>query len=1458
VDTVVLPGPSGKVVVLNDSITGGNAATKAAIIASVTGAGGIFYKGLNVATQALKDALEGQILSYDIKFYIQDDNSNYVDMTERSEVNGRNMLRKIGAITHTAERQRGQVQSKISSVVMHNGDGFFDRPMPSSLKATLDTNFDTLSTPVTASFPTSNGGKESVFFRRKAAVRVHYMLTGDYVPNVMTLGVFIIEDFSTDSQSKSATLSFAPLSTPLMEARAELVKRGEFWYRNMPPEFLIRKLLETSYQQSTGGLPTSWDIDPVASYPIPLAGSGGWASSKLSRPPRRYYDFNGNGPYWKEEYYSPRSMCSWTYETGTIDITAGSATISATSSATNQWDKSTADLQNKIQVGDALIISKEYTASDGGSAVGHDGYYTIASISDPIPYGYSPKITLDRIPSGTADETSVKYTIVRIYMGIGPNLYEYNIATDSYRELTTSNTQVGTTNRNHIIRYLWVNTADTAYPIYGLAVSEPVGNTAARYNYRILKFRWNGTTPEVTIPLVGSGIDTGEYIYRESDKRLSNRHYVGEHDGNFDDDHKSTDQTPIVIPFEQNVKDLRKTGVEKTSFLFQDKFGETWSYDGDDNILANPYKGARVNTGHYGAFSTSPITVRHTAGQRGCIQLIPNAFTDGALFMATVSTPAVDTNNDRNTASYWTYTYKVIDLSNGTEYTFTLNPDYIPTATCLDNNGDLILSQFKFGVNDENADVKVSRLENMDVASGSTLTPTVSTLYNQNDDPVQQILLPLEIYHYHDGTNGRLYMSCMFINHIGLSESYQNTRDSWAYRIFMINDSDPLGLTDDGDSPNSSYPGVSTLTYKAGSPNRMQGMCHMNVGTDGTPDHDIFYFESANSRIMAIDHDADTYWDKSPREVSPNTSSLLPYQLVDAVCLPNVKEMYWVEGILPVLNTPEDEQGDFQLCRWSSQYSPIIQLADFSDMSAWEAIDQVAEVANARYGFNPDGSFFFQQKPRHQGSAYTFTNVGKSLIQSIDKKRGQKEVINRSVKIPSIIKRGDIESSFRIGGKSGYGDGGEIHNMDVLQSDDVGKTITLVCDYGGPISIDATDVNLRQSARFKYTIQSNSIETQLSVDYVTSNYYIVTELVGDVKFSSSISVEGDDDGSSITGASNVGIQAKISGDDVKIKTALKYDSNRIVLKRGASTDADLTNTLDTISESLNIGTTLLIGNLTKTAPIHEYVTIIGFGTTDTSNDTIIVSRAVHEGNKPLDHAVDTTVFVVNNVNKIYTNTKISSNIAESFTIGSSVTIDPVWKDRYSTDFYAEPSDRTSDLIDDTRWHPIEGTFVPIGGASGPFATNVSVMLSMPTAADSDDRIKNSSYTFRVGDSIRIVAPGLVIEEDRASPQVAESRGSIAKWGKRESQKRRNKLMDRAQAKWVAMREVLENKDPHYTFTLNTIMAPWISMSDIITVQDQDNLPKSDSFSEKCYITQMTYDPQSRAMMQIVCRSVDAY
>jgi len=1468
----VIQMPAGKkVVVLDESLFGGDLATKQAIITTLTDAGGIRYEG-QLATQALKDALEGHITSYDLKFYLQDDNQKWVDLTDRAEVNGRNMLMKLGSMTYTAERLRGQMQQKLSSVTMANSDGFWDRPMPGSLKASMNTDFTPI-TPVTASFTASPGGKESILYRRKAAVRVHFMLTGQTVPNIVTLGIFLVENIVTESRSKTATLTFAPLSAPLLEAKASKVKNGVEWHRNRSVSYLVDKLLKTTYLDvGTGQLPTTWDVEAINDIPIPISGgSNGWSVSTGTRPPERHFSYNNSGPTWRDDGRVPEALCHWEYSTGTIAITAGVATITGSSTS---WTTSNSDLRTQIRVGDAFIISKSYTSGDGGSEYGSEGYYTVLSVTN------GTTITLDRVPEGTTDESGLNYTIVRTYIGVGSDLYEYNLTTDSYRQLTTSADQIGGTYK---IKRVWYNPNDSAYPIWGAALTDRSDlDVDVRSSMKIFRFKWATSTPTVEVWGTVANVELGDICYMESNAKGSGTNYMVNRIGRWDTgdgDEGEMESSPLPIPYEQTLASMR--GNYFPYWFTTGSLSETltsWSGTSDAMAVAQGNRTARLSnryvhtttsTAHTG--TGNYYTARYSMGQPGVLEFSSD-YDDtgtgngkGGIFFCRVTVPDPDEHFDDTNSSqrpdYWRYDYHVINLNqspNGgapTEYFLSNNDneplkshrEYQPMCATTDDDGKIYLGLTKLGLDHDQG--HHSKYVKIDFTG--TQTYTMTNLFNPSSNS-DHLPIPLEMMYFTDGTTPRLYVSSFMYDMLGTDQT--NWNGAYPYRIYAID------VTAASSSTITDY---STMPWKARSLNRMQGMAPFNFGTNASPNWDIIFWEAENNRILAFNHSsggfADSDHSPSTTETSyyiqVDTSDMEPYQFVPAISLKKVKVMHWISGLVPAVNRMADSNSRFTLNTWSFMYKTRVPMADFEGMSAWDAIGYLAEIADTRYGFTPDGNFFFRRKPRHLFSAYTFTNSdGSKLLGNVNKERGQNFIVNRIRRVPSKLEEGDIDVRIQLTKNSKYGDNGKVHTIDATSTDTGAKSIALFCVRSGYVK-KASDQSLHAAA-FRYQVRQREGDTTLLADYTAGNKYATIEPFNEPLYGSSFTVTGiDADDEDVSKTSYIGLQAQMfhgassTNQNLLIKTAVAADDDEIELKLPV-VNADLAGNIVGKDSTFKNGTVLLIGSMGSTSGSgnnFEYVTVNYVK----DSETIAVSRGSYSAYPAISHAVGESVYLISEYDTVYLSQVLTSNTTDLLQAGNEVKIAAPYNNESSFNYLGDPLDSNTLNTTYGLWHPILDTFTWIGDQSTIYSTNVAVKL----VCDESDY---KSIQFARGDKIIVNVEGLKRVDDSSSTQVAESQKSISQWGIHESQRRGNPFFSIDTARWSALKELKENKNPRYTFNVDTILGPWISMHDIVTVKDQDNLPMSKQFSEECYITQMTFDPQARAMMRLTLRSVDSY
>lgn len=1430
-DTVVHPRV-GKVVFSPEFIEGLDAPS---IITSLTDSGGILYKGTDLISQALKDALEESIVSYDLKFYIQDNNSNWIDFTDRTESSGRNALRRLGNITFSAERLRGQLQQTIGRVVLDNTDNFWDSPFPPTLKAELDSNFKTIP-PTDHSFDLSFNMKEVSLSRKKAAIRAHVTSPGTTTPIVMTLGVYLIEEIETNEQDKSATIKFSPLSTPLIESKAKNIKNGALPWQNRSSNFLVRELLKNNFAQADRSLPVGFDIDDISHVKIPYDGSSAWAQGFFGRPPEKTYR-NSAGTVsttatWEESSQIVRAMSCWNYDTGTISITSGSAVVRGSSTS---WSKTSSNAHNRLKIGDPFIIPKQRTAGDTGALSGHHGFFTIIDIDET-----NQEITLNKTPSGTQDEEGLSYSISRLYIAAGTNLYEYNITNDTYSEMTTSSTEVGGTDENYIIRKIWINTADTEYPIYTAAIRQDHSHETAPAPFKIHKFKWNGDTNEVLISHVYStsstsdGISLGDMVSREPEKRQdSGLDYflVGTFEGDLD-----AEQLPITIPFSQTIHDGLQYGLmnvyDINSFNSETNLPKT-AYNGNEYTLR-----AEVERGHY-VTASAPNAHRpvFSLGASGFLELTPTMGSKGTIWYANGPDPTMDTDNSDNTTVMREFSYRSIDLSTGVQSnstpgvftggtspssgTFSAYQFYTPTSGCVDEDGDVFVGLTLFRSNlSETSRLESSRSAIIKIESTSSAVEVFRQTGSGTDSYAGDVFT--EMIATRNGSSKRLYA-------VSYRQEFEKSANNNRYAIVLCEDTD-------------SVYGALTLKFTSDSP--IQGLGVLENGTPSSPDPKVYFQEGGQGIIKHVNEDTSSLNTSVNASDIPHSESGSYVMDNRIVYIPNGKTAFWISSSAPAYTTAEDKSGKFYLNIWSFMHPTRIELADFGDMNIWEALGYISEICDARYGFTSEGNFFFKETPRHLGSSYNFTNVGQDRIFNMIKGRGHTGIINVSNRVPNRAVIGETEVSVELRPSSRYGTGNNRHTIEASQRDLLPKSINLKCIKGGAIRGSSSDTD---GAEFEFRVFESTFKTALSSSYDKDSgsaaYAVNLEGVEGIVYGSSLNVTGvDSNDNEISSSSKVGHQVTYGG--LNLITSGSIDDNQTDLTLSLDGGSlDLGNSIDDINRHIQANDILLIGNIDGTSPQWEYVSVVS----KRGAQSLTVSRGAWGGLSPIEHDSESRVWLIKNGLTVYL--KKDNKFANSHNAGDEVTSDQPSTDKSSLDYRIDPNDSTSGSPQYVLWKPINKEFVSVGEKNTPYDTGLSIRLSSES---------NSTQKFSIGDVIRLKAQGLVLQEDSPSLQSASNPLSIKRWQRREASNNRNPFLSILQARWSAKRDIEDEAHPKYVFTMDTIMAPWISLLHVVTVQDPDALPKSKQYSEKAYITSISMSPQSRGSMSITLKTTQPY
>jgi len=226
------------------------------------------------------------------KLYIEDFNGKWVDFT--------NWLIGFPFVTYAMENIFGNFYASANNCIVKNSDGFWNKPFPDDM-VTLDNQ-------------TAVWSEDSYFsiinlLRRERPSKVQFVIEKTYPDGTRldeVLGTFFVKNLEVDL-GHTANLVLTTAQQLLMNAKAEDVKNGNFWYQYAPVWFLIREVLKKAF----GSVGNSGSIELPASFVIP---SNAYANvefeksvySLLGRQPN-LMDSDNNGVF--DNFYKAKGIC---------------------------------------------------------------------------------------------------------------------------------------------------------------------------------------------------------------------------------------------------------------------------------------------------------------------------------------------------------------------------------------------------------------------------------------------------------------------------------------------------------------------------------------------------------------------------------------------------------------------------------------------------------------------------------------------------------------------------------------------------------------------------------------------------------------------------------------------------------------------------------------------------------------------------------------------------------------------------------------------------------------------------------------------------------------------------------------------------------------------------------------------------------------------------------------------
>ena len=432
-------------------------------------------------SQYVKDVFEGKAtINVESKFYIKDENGAWVDFSDRSEDTGINRLVQAGVVSHVAEADYAQFVTKSTTVVLHNKDGYFNRPFGMPSEEVIEPKALLTIGRAAASFSNSKNNQETNLCGRLAKVcaraTISQPLGGGIASEEFTLGVFEIADMTKNLTSGTVSIQLNDLASKLKVANsAEKVKDGMSWYQNRPISLLLNELLKPYFVESGGELPGTYHIPTRVQIPI-VTGDREFSIYGIAP------DYDSVTNTWIRSSYITRAICP-VETSGTLTEIGIDGDL----------------IKVKIQGNYNSTVS--LVAGDPFSIVGstyNDGDYVIDSVGTYVTLENYTPITLE-MPLTTAETTSgMTFGSCRIYMGCDQYIFKWNHVNGKYTKISDSGAVL--TTGSYLVRKLWHNPNITGLNgeiVWGVAWPQ-LPEADSETTIRIFSINGNNPTPIIT------------------------------------------------------------------------------------------------------------------------------------------------------------------------------------------------------------------------------------------------------------------------------------------------------------------------------------------------------------------------------------------------------------------------------------------------------------------------------------------------------------------------------------------------------------------------------------------------------------------------------------------------------------------------------------------------------------------------------------------------------------------------------------------------------------------------------------------------------------------------------------------------------------------------------------------------------------------------------------------------
>lgn len=1384
-------------------------------------------------------AVNRKVNAYEIKFYLQDDNSTakWIDLSDRVDSEGVNRLVSLASMTIKSEDKEdgSSFSTNTSGVTLDNHDGFFDDHIQSSLQE--------VGTGAAVDLNESVNWQENVFYRNQCKVVARFHLANGAMVDY-TMGVFLVEKFETSYPFGKAEMSITGLAKPLMEQSADSVKGGNDWYRRVPVPFLIRALLENYYGQP---LDSNWIISNTIELQTANNGSEKYIS-RYGRPP----SLIGTGLGTSSEQISynvstdeTRAICVWEWGT---NVPGGYSESYVHTTANNQF---LLTFNSISYVGtDGIQPSAGDVIEIYDSIWGNNGHYVINATA--VVTTHLELYLKTALPGELGHQE--KYHIHRVYMGVGEKLYYWIPKRDIYVLVNG-----GVSGKN--IRRLWFNKEKGK--VYGAAWTTPDIYGDIRVSLRAFKVDVSGITWQS-----GSiaNVITGEICCVPGSSTIAQTGFVSEI-GDRVGNGATIYGENICIPFKQQIGISTGNTNQTGWYLFSQLASSTKMLDSGVISAGEIAYKKEYEAGYYSIVSSRDLigdisfNAHFSMGQVGCVLYNPYYGTDGTLFLVkknTAQSVAPSYNYGTLDITTETLTWSGADPYIGGKILFPLCGCSIETISTGANKYYVYFAGIEFNTTPPSNDYYPSYILKVNLTD-LTATTVWSDIEADKSTPLDMVCVPQWAYHSEalivSGINKRSYL-------------ISNANDSIKYKVAPI-----ISSSNWGSDCLQPHPFIKMIDERQRHTSSTLLRSRI-VGIDP---------ENGQLKAYSFSGNATTYTTTAFQSLDNYNT----FTDIDFNCYSNLAIAYKryyddyggtvntnnIFSIVYGISSPYYDNdlmgskvvGEYILWKFENSLSVSPPVADFGGMKIWEAISELAKSSMCVTNFDNQGNFFFinrSQETPYDRIYSTYDSDDNYHIVSIEKIRAFDEIYNICNFTPFKLVPAETEFSvtFPIRQRVKTNVTGLITLTEpsntfpgesdfVVSNTDISRiSIILHCVNSGILYSTAYGTAGIGGAydkcrsKWKWLIETETIET-----FIAS---------GDVNGQTTVDITLND-------------VSKITEDKLAIVTL----SNQTEAVMTISNIDTTNNQIDWANVS---GITGLTGSTGDSFPIGTIVKIV-----DATNLTDISDTPSYWSSDGVTYLTevalgslvgDGTLYItVNDVSRISIGTYLQlASVTQTSRYYLKVTQINSSNNRIWFEWGDEVSQAADNYLIDggTGSFPagttpstrtiVRAYWTPFNSSVASEIGNTGVSLSITLASIEDDWFK-----FESGDNIHISNEGMKLESASEQKVVISNATSIGKYGRKEYSMHDSKFMQKIVAQVLAQNVVAEYADPKYIFNVTTLLDPTLEITNSsgiinrVKIRSKEFFPRSPGYERKCKIRQIQHNFRNFTT-QLTLKDVDAY